>query len=357
MLHSVDLHLEPNEASDLAEVHEPGLLAAHDWDRVFLTVLDEGRVEDCVALLAHDAGASMGEGWSSHRLAFAADGDDRKTEDAEALAVRSDGTVYVFGSHYGSKEGPLEPKRHFVARFDHGELEDGLEGAAPPLTVARSPFRLHRAVNDALRAAGVELFGLAPGAREALVGATVERGEKKDKGWRDLVRADDLPINIEGTAFHPDGRLLIGLRFPTTADGHPLIVALDDVDALVDDPDAMPACSDVWWLAPGSRDRPVGFRALDPTGDGERFQAILGSLDSEGKDSVLVEEHPEVADAGCAHWRFGPLPAGGGEVGAELVHDFGDLKSVEGVADGAAGHAFYVVDEEARVDMRFLLVE
>ncbi len=41
MLHSVDLHLEPNEASDLAEVCEPGLLEAHGWDRTFLTVLDE----------------------------------------------------------------------------------------------------------------------------------------------------------------------------------------------------------------------------------------------------------------------------------------------------------------------------
>jgi hypothetical protein len=42
VLHGVDLHLEPNEASDLAEVHEPGLLEAHGWDHTYLTVLDAG---------------------------------------------------------------------------------------------------------------------------------------------------------------------------------------------------------------------------------------------------------------------------------------------------------------------------
>src|SRR5687768_18405331 len=93
VLHSVDLQLEPNEASDLAEVHEPGLLAAHGWDRAFLTVLDEGPVEDCIAVLGHEDGAALTEGWSSHRLAFTAPDAAGKTEDAEAVAVR-DGRIY-----------------------------------------------------------------------------------------------------------------------------------------------------------------------------------------------------------------------------------------------------------------------
>lgn len=40
-----------------------------------------------------------------------------------------------------------------------------------------------------------------------------------------LVRPDDAPINIEGATFMGDGGLLLGLCFPTTADGHPLQAA------------------------------------------------------------------------------------------------------------------------------------
>jgi hypothetical protein len=166
-----------------------------------------------------------------------------------------------------------------------------------------------------------------------------------------------MPINIEGIAFAADGSLLLGLRFPTTREGHPIIVALREVDALFDEPKAVPGCGDVWWLAVGEPERPLGVRALNPTGSGERMQAIVGSLDSTGKGSTLVGHHPEAGGTGCTHWRFGPLPAGGGQVGAELVHDFGGLDSVEGVADGVDGGAFYVVDEESRVDIRFLLAD
>ena len=117
---------------------------------------------------------------------------------------------------------------------------------------------------------------------------------------------------------------------------------------------AVPACGDVWWLELGDRERPEGIRAMDPSRDG--FQVITGSLDALGKDSALVDNHPEAGEAGCRHWRLA-LPAGGGAVEATLVHDFEDLRSVEGVADGPAGHAVYVVDVDARVDMRFLAVD
>lgn len=355
MLHSVDLHLDPNEASDLAEVHEQGLLAAHDWDRTFLTVLDEGPVEDCVALLAHEAGAGLTDGWTSHRLRFSAVDDlAGRTEDAEALAVRA-GKVYVVGSHYGSKTGPLQAKRHWLARFDHTELAEGLDGATPPLTIARTRFRLHRAVNDALRAAKVDVFALADGARQALIGDTIARGEAKGKKWRRFLRYSDSPMNIEGAAFAPDGTFLLGLRFPTTAAGQPLIVGLQDVDALIDDPEHVPQCVAVWWLETGTPELPRGIRAISPHGDG--FQVITGSLDALGKRSVLVEHHPEGAEAPCEHVRLGPLPEGGGPVGVELVHDFGDLRSVEGVADGPDGHAVYVVDQDSHVDLRFLALD
>jgi len=346
----VDLQLAPNEASDLLPVHEPGLLAAEGWDLACLTALDEGRVEDCVALLGHDAGAPLGEGWSSHRLHFTPRGDDGRTEDAEALALR-DGVVYVVGSHFGGKEGPLQARRHFLARFAQDELEDGVRGARPPLEVARTRFRLHRAINDALAASGLALFALGPRAHEAFIAETIRRGEEGEKRWRGRVRPDDLPVNIEGAAFRPDGTLLLGLRFPVTADGHPLLVELPDVDALFANEDAPPDCGRVWSFPEiGSPAAPTGVRALHHSG-GDRYQLIAGSLDAEGKDSALLESHPEGARARSAHWQVQL----GGEAPVQ-VHDFGALGRVEGVADGPDGHALYVVDEEARVDLRFLLV-
>ncbi len=349
VLQRVDLKLEPNEASDLCQLHEPRLLAAHGWDASFLTVLDEAPAEDAIVLLGHDAGAVPTEGWSTYRLRFDASDEAGRSDDAEVVTVRSDGQVYVLGSHYGSKTGPLEPKRQWIARFDPGALVEGVEDSRLPLELVRTEFRLHRAVNDALAAAGVALFDIGPQAREALIDGTRRAGQERGETWVDRVRPDDSPINIEGATFLPEDRLLLGLRFPTTADGHPLLVEVVDIDVLFEG--GTPRCGSVWSLEIGSHERPVGVRAMS----GEHV--IVGSLDAAGKDSVLLADHPEAGEAGCAHWRRAPLPAGGGTVGATIVHDFGDLRRVEGVADGIGNHHLYVVDEESGVQMRFLLVE
>jgi hypothetical protein len=84
-------------------------------------VLDEGAVEASVAAIGHAAGADIREGWCIERLHAQASGGRVKTEDAEAIA-RHDGWVYVFGSQFGKKDGPLQPKRSFVARFREAEV-------------------------------------------------------------------------------------------------------------------------------------------------------------------------------------------------------------------------------------------
>src|SRR3712207_8417273 len=40
----------------------------------------------------------------------------------------------------------------------------------------------------------------------------------------------------------------LGVRYPVTADGHPMLIELADVDAIFDDPDAVPRCRNVWVL-------------------------------------------------------------------------------------------------------------
>ena len=158
--------------------------------------------------------------------------------------------------------------------------------------------------------------------------------------------------------FRANGRLVLGLRYPVSAEGHPLLVEVDDVEALFADPDAVPSCSCVWELEnAGARGAPMGFRALHTDGD-DVLDAIVGDLDAAGKGATILADHPEGGRAASRHVRFSlPLVAGGGAVRAETVHDFGEIKRVEGVALARDGHAHYVIDEEGHVALRTLLLE
>jgi hypothetical protein len=110
-LHTVDLDLHPNEASDLLPVESHELLRARGWDLAFWTVLDEGYVEDSLAVIGHTRGASPeDDAWEIVRPRFRVTDNAGRTEDAEAC-TRLDGWVYLVGSQYGSKAGPLETKR------------------------------------------------------------------------------------------------------------------------------------------------------------------------------------------------------------------------------------------------------
>jgi hypothetical protein len=189
-LASIDLDLAPNEASGLLPVADRPLLDAHGWDHAFWVVLDEGPVEVSVAVVGHAAGAEVAAGWTIERLHAIVEGDQVKTEDAEAVA-RHDGWIYVFGSQFGKKDGPLQPKRSFVARFRETEVRHVLEPPAAALAVARPPFLLHRLVNDALRDGGPEPVRLGPRSHQALIAATRARG-------RTQVRDDDLPSTSRG---------------------------------------------------------------------------------------------------------------------------------------------------------------
>jgi hypothetical protein len=97
-LHRLELNLHPNEASGLLTVENDALLEAHGWELALWAVMDEGEIEDCVAILGHKRGTEISEGWEIERL-HAVLANDVKTEDAESVA-RRDGWGYVFGSHF-----------------------------------------------------------------------------------------------------------------------------------------------------------------------------------------------------------------------------------------------------------------
>jgi hypothetical protein len=344
----VDLELHPNEASDLALVP----VAVDRFDQTFVTVLDEGVIEESIAVLGH-RGDDVSTGWEAIRLSLTPTGSAGKTEDAEACDFFGE-HLYVLGSHFGKKDGPLEAKRAWIARVAAADLAAAANGASPPIEIARNRFGLHRALNDHL--SGLELRALGARARENLVLATIERGVTKGKSWAGKILDADQPINIEGCCFLEDGTLLLGLRTPVTADGLPILVALHDLAAYFEEPDSPPTLGDVWTLTcGGTRERPMGVRALQRTADG-RVHAIVGSLDALGKDSALVFDDKDAGAAHCEHWTF-TLPPGGGAVECVKTHEFPDERSVEGLAKMPSGPFLYVVDRDDNVHLRFLMTE
>jgi hypothetical protein len=350
---SVDLAHEGNEASDLVHVDNEALLDAHGWDIGFWTVLDEGSVEDCIAVLGHARGAAPDSGWEIFPLPAVAGDEKGRTEDAEAVA-RHDGWIYVIGSHYGSKGGPLQAKRAFIARFDEQSIDRTVPEAELPIDIRRNKFALHRLVNDALDTSHVVAITPGDTVRTRFIARTIERGTQRSKTWVDRLTERDVPINIEGAAFRPNGNLLLALRFPTTAEGEPILVEVSGIPAMFDDGPAAVNVERVWELAGVSPpDALVGFRALSHTGE-DVYDAIIGSIDATGKGSVLLEDHPEGADVCCSHWRF-TLPADGSDtdsVVCQQIRDFADLRNVEGLSV-ESGRTFYVTDEDHRIQLRF----
>ena len=312
----IELVAAGNEASDLLRVHDPSLLEELGARAAFWTVLDEGPVEACLALLIqfHD-----GQWQARHVLADAGVHTGR-TEDAEALAWH-EGWVYVLGSHFGKKKGPLKARRAFIARFR--------ESLTPKLEISRHAFALHRTINDAIAGtAGTP----AEEVHARFIAATRARAEARGKAWAAQLVPGDHPINIEGAAFTEQGTLLIGLRWPVTAEGEPLLVELD----------RRLSVENVYKLS-GVGQGPLGIRALSARDDGS-FDVIVGSIDALDKGSVLLNAHPEAREATCRHYRFrlGQAP--------ELVRDLAPLHHVEGVAE-LDGRPIYVTDEDHRIGL------
>jgi hypothetical protein len=351
-LHQYNLDMYPNEASGLLAIENEALLGEHGWDLAFWVVLDEGTVQDCVALAGHRREAGdLGEGWEIERLHAVPVGDTKQTEDCEAL-TRFGGYVYVVGSHFGSKRGPLEPKRGFIARFREADVLHATEDPAAEIIVSRPSFVMHRLINDAFKEHGVDLLPLDPSLREAFIDETVKLGKKKKKRWAGLVREGDYPMNVEGATFRPDGNLLIGLRFPTASDGKPILVEVSGIDRLFEPGSAPPRVEGFWTLdAVGRGGEIAGVRDLTFVNDELHVQT--GDLDSAGKASLLLESYPGGRGTVSTHWRV-KMPEGqhSGHLDAEPIREFPEHARVEGIAATGDGRFFYVVDEDEGVHLR-----
>lgn len=356
--HVIDLQLQPHEASGLVTSRSQVLKDALGMDPLYWTVLDDGQVENCIAVIGQAQGTVEPTAhWSSRRLHCTITTPTGATDDGEAIAEH-EGWIYVFGSAYGSKNGPLEPERSFVSRFHENDVRVDDDGELhADLHVRADPFALHQVVNDALRRTGVDVLPPSPKIRKHFVAKARQRAIDEGADWVWRLRHDDVPINIEGAAFRPGGTVVLGLRLPVTGDGHPLLVEVAGIDRLFDpalgDPEAVAV-----WTAPsiGSRRAPVGIRDLHL--QDAALHLLVGNLDSQPDESRLLREHPEGATAVSQHWEANfpeapPELERQMELDARHVHTFEGLYRVEGIAvDGT--HTLYVSDEDDIVRTRLV---
>jgi hypothetical protein len=222
------------------------------------------------------------------------------------------------------------------------------------MEIARDGFLLHRLINDALKSGGLDLVPLGPNSRRALIEATIERIQ--NTRWAGLVREDDYPINIEGAAFRESGTLWLGLRFPVSAEGYPILVELEGIDRLLVPGNSLPEVRGFWVVDAVGRDGDIaGVRdlAILSTERGEELHLVTGNVDSRDKESVLIQDYPGGQNTVATHFRSALPPEDHScTLKGEFVREFPDLPRVEGIAITEDGRFFYVTDEDEGVHLR-----
>jgi hypothetical protein len=309
------------------------------WHEAYWTAIDEAPASECLAIIAR-IGRGAGE-WRIKPVAVRLDRGSRKTQDVEGLA-RFDGWVYLVGSQYGGPGGPLESRRSFLARFREPM---GIPARAVRMEVVRDRFRLHRAINDALALSRLPLARLSEKASRGFIRRTCTLGRRPHKVWADRILPGDLPLNIEGAAFDDQGGLLLGLRFPVTASGQPIIVELAELDGAFRSAGWWPVVRAIRVLTgAGSPRAPVGIRDLELSGDD--LHVLVGGIEPE-----LVDHAPAPSARSFEHrvgrWTRGAEAA---SFPTRLVRRFRPGQRVEGLAGNDAGGFAYVAERIPEVD-------
>lgn len=311
-----------NEASALVAIHDHALLGNFGWDLAFWIASDEKPAQEAVAALGRAKDGSWSVAHLKTKLSKASS--RKEAEDCETIA-RAGSWIYVIGSQFGTKKGVLQPKRHFVIRFNESRIED----MQVEIDLARAPFVLHRLINDAFRKRHLALIPR----NDTFIEETLKAG--KGKKWLKLVHEDDHPINVEGAAFLPNGHLLLGLRYPTTANGHPILVEVERIDALFEGKE--PRVRSIWVIEDiGAPHAPSGIRELDARG--AAIHAITGELDNPGVPGGAKNVHIVV--------RVPKKLTKTARLKSKRVRRLPSSSNVEGIAVQDDGTVWYAQDDE-----------
>ncbi|EMI16847.1 hypothetical protein RMSM_06242 [Rhodopirellula maiorica SM1] len=350
---------EHNEVSAMTACYNRRVLDAFGFDLAFWIVSDEAQAHHSVALLGRQQCAESqstdddADAWHviPVKAKLSKHSTDEETDDPECVA-RVGGWIYIFGSHFGSKSGPLDPQRHFIARFNESLVEIRNEKLKTQMDVCRVPFALHRAINDAITQRDLKLIAAGSQSLKNYIRATIADADGDQPKWRDRLHHSDRPINIEGVAFLPNGRVLIGLRYPVTAEGHPILVEVDGIDRLFEKKGLRKfgrvKATRVFVLQNvGKAEQPAGIRAMIQRG--RTVYAITGDLDSDPDESQILADHPKGFDSPNRYHVF-DIPDGP-DYGVEPIQvetrfTFEQRDNVEGVAVTDDGSVWFVHDDE-----------
>ncbi len=295
--------------------------------------------------LAHDegglgsAGRSMlsivgqaADSWSTQPVELQPTGGNgpRPITDAEALATYKD-WVFVVGSGFLGPDGKLDSRRAFVTRFAPTDLSQGPDGLAGPAEILDLGSRLVTAVNEAFSDAPIELMAPKP---------SVQRAANKATG----LGPSATPINIEGAACSGSS-LLLGLRWPTTIEGNPLVVEVDNGAEILasawnadtaDDLAARAMHVHPVALDQASPKKPLGIRALSVDSN-DQLHAVTGPTDRDIAAKKLKTgsyEHVEV-----------DLQTGS----TSGIETFEGYRKVEALAQRPNGSWLYGLDDEKAI--------
>lgn len=313
-----------NEASGLAPITSPDVLRSLGAGEAWWLVHDEGGLEEMVSAVVFGD-----DGQPTLIAADLAVDEAAAVTDAEAI-VRCGEQMLILGSAFVDGDGRLDHRRAFIARFAESSIEvHGDDRGRPTL----------RGSADVLM----------------LGSAWVERVAAKVQADHELIRpakpgkrrpgAEEL-INIEGAAVVDDA-LVLGLRWPVTVDGHPVMAIIES---------ARPVLESLRWTdetASSLLALPVTVRSIPEAGTVKRPAGIRAMSTGPGVDRAV-------------HVVTGPterLLIHGGAKAAPLHHLRVDLdtgrsttletlegyRKVEGLAPVSGGRWIYALDDDDAV--------
>ncbi len=370
-LRRLRLQTRINEASSLLAVCSPDLLSQLNTSQAWWIAHDEAGLDSLVSVVYSERGTGRlaDESWQVTTLHLGDIDDNPILTDAEALA-HSDGHVFVFGSSFIGPNGRQDKRRSFIARFAEHDVvcsqrlkdSDSAKGdstkrrrkkdkrksatrLAAPVSVLDLDSHLTRAINATINAQGVQL--LKPHTR---VARQMKKSIKAGAG----LQPDMQPVNIEGACFVRDD-LILGLRWPVTLDGQPLVVRLAGARSVLlsatwSAKDLTECLTVVFPVdAGGSPKRPVGVRGMsvDPGESGETIHLVTGPTD---RDRAA----DKVRAAPYQHLRTHLANTKTGLLQTEQLQTFEGFRKVEAVAPLSPTHTdpnhdpgwIYALDDE-----------
>lgn len=314
------------QASGICRVRSAKLLEALAATDAYWFVSDEGKCEEALRLAWRGANGLWQSAPAKHRGPVPV-----KTDDAEELA-HWNGAVYIIGSHSAKKNGEPEVERHFFASFREDAAT--VSGSGPLIEIAvnvrvlRLPEgAIFQSINDALKHSSLLPAGEA---------------ETKAVNLARFAREGDRLLNIEGFDFLNDGSALVGLRYPVTAEGTPLLLHMTGLVERFEDPAVPIRVEGPWTIRDaGTPDRPRGIRALRRDERG-RLHVATGSL--ERSPGILLRDHPKGAGDGTGEHRILTVAAFGSAHNPEAVlwHNAGVPDALEGIEVSTSGTILYL---------------